>query len=30
LYNYASGPEIVEGLKKMRPDPREIKYVILA
>ena len=30
LFNYAAGPEIVEGLKKMHLDPRAIKYVILS
>ena len=29
LYNYASEPEIVEGLKKLGLDPASIKYVIV-
>ena len=29
LYNYASEPEIVEGLKKLGLDPATIKYVIV-
>jgi metallo-beta-lactamase class B len=30
LFNYAAGPEIVDGLKKMHLDPKNIKYVILS
>lgn len=30
LFNYAAEPEIVEGLKTMRLDPKNIKYVILS
>ncbi len=30
LFNYAAEPEIVEGLRKMHLDPRNIKYVILS
>ena len=30
LYNYASGPEIVEGLKKVGLDPKNVKYVIVS
>lgn len=29
LYNYAVGPEIVEGLKKMNLDPAKVKYVLI-
>ena len=29
LYNYAVGPEIVEGLKKMNLDPSKVKYVLI-
>jgi metallo-beta-lactamase class B len=30
LFNYAAEPEIIDGLKKMRLDPKDIKYVILS
>ena len=30
LYNYAAEPEIIEGMKKMHLDPKNIKYVILS
>ncbi len=30
LYNYASGPEIIDGLKKMHLDPKDVKYVIVS
>ena len=29
LYNYAVGPEIVEGLQKMKLDPAKVKYVLI-
>jgi metallo-beta-lactamase class B len=29
LFNYAAGPEIVEGLKRLHLDPRNIRYVIV-
>jgi metallo-beta-lactamase class B len=30
LFDYASEPEIVEGLKALKLDPRQIKYVIIS
>jgi metallo-beta-lactamase class B len=30
LFNYAAEPEIVDGMRKMHLDPRNIKYVILS
>jgi metallo-beta-lactamase class B len=30
LFNYAAEPEIVEGMKKMHLNPKDIKYVILS
>ena len=30
LFNYAAEPEIVDGLKKLKLDPKNIKYVILS
>ncbi len=29
LYNYAVGPEIADGLKKMNLDPSKVKYVLI-
>src|ERR1051326_5608910 len=29
LYNYASEPEIIEGMKKLGPHPPKIKYVLI-
>lgn len=29
LYNYAVGPEIVDGMKKMNLDPAKVKYVLI-
>ncbi|HEX2759780.1 MAG TPA: MBL fold metallo-hydrolase, partial [Rhizomicrobium sp.] len=30
LYDYAVGPEIVDGMKALKLDPRQIKYVIIS
>jgi metallo-beta-lactamase class B len=30
LFNYAAGPEIVDGLKRLHLDPKNIKYVIVS
>jgi metallo-beta-lactamase class B len=30
LFNYAAGPEIVDGLKRLHLDPKTIKYVIVS